>query len=137
MRLQVLDKNGIQYGGRKYAEGEEFDTEDTSRGRAWAAAFIATRKARRFEPVIVGTPTPPPNPAAVGAPPPAPPESTPESAPEPSAPPPVFQPDEDEQTEAESDETDAEQEEGDAPRPRRGRPPIHGRYSRRDVRAED
>ena len=140
MRLQVIDKNGIEYGGRRYAEGEEFDTEDTSRGRAWAAAFVAQRKARKFEPVLVGTPTPPPAPkpaAPVGTPPvstaPEPVQkSEPEPEVEPSAPPPAFQPDEDA---TDSEASDDEPETAD--RPRRGRPPIHGRYSRRDVRPEE
>jgi len=134
MRLQVLDKNGIQYGGRRYAEGEELEIEDTSRGRAWAAAFIVQRKARKFEPVLVGSPTPAPKPVAKAAPVGAPPESpTPTAEQEPSAPPPAFQPEEDAVEGDASDET----EEGDEARPRRGRPPIHGRYSRRDVRPEE
>ena len=143
MRLQVMDKNGIEYGGRRYAEGEEFETEDTSRGRAWSAAFIAQRRARKFEPVLVGTPTPAPKPAPVGTPPastpPTPPEPAPaapeqKSEPEitPSVAPPQFQTDEDA---ADSESSDDEPETAD--RPRRGRPPIHGRYSRRDVRPEE
>jgi len=141
MRLRVVKKGGLTMpGGRgKYAEGEEFDLPDNRMGRQLSAVLRAKRHVRASEPVIVGTPPPPP-------------QSTPAihqrsvpMAPEPQADnwaKPPWQEAKAETPPSEPEEVvvleeDAgEQTEGDAPR-KRGRPPIHGRYARRDLRPEE
>lgn len=146
MRLQVIASKGLSL--RHIGEfklGDEFDVPEDRHGRGIIAVLIHRKLARKVEPVIVGTPPPPPRQKA-------PVESTPvvqqrsvPMAPEPTsdnwAKPPWEEakadsppPEPDEMVVLEEDT--AEPTEGDVPR-RRGRPPIHGRYARRDLRSED
>ena len=137
MRLQAITLLRMPGGkGVVYKAGQEFDVPDDYKGRNLAKVLIAAKRARKFEPVAIGSPPPLP-PQKVVATPESPPESTPEPTPEPepSLLQKVLQADE----EAPADEAtvdNGEEPEGDAPR-RRGRPPIHGRYSRRDLRSEE
>ena len=137
MRLQAITLLRMPGGkGVVYKAGQEFDVPDDYKGRNLAKVLIAAKRARKFEPVAIGSPPPLPVQRVV-APPEPPPESTPEPTPEPepSLLQKVLQADE----EAPADEAtvdNGEEPEGDAPR-RRGRPPIHGRYSRRDIRPEE
>lgn len=140
MRLQAITFLRMPGGkGVVYKAGEEFEVPDDYKGRNLAKVLIAAKRVRKFEPAVVGSPPPPPVQKAV-APLPLPeitPEITPEPMPElePSLMTKVMQADE----EALTDETpseNGEEPEGDAPR-KRGRPPIHGRYSRRDLRPEE
>ena len=137
MRLQAITLLRMPGGkGVVYKAGQEFDVPDDYKGRNLAKVLIAAKRARKFEPVAIGSPPPLPVQKAA-APPEPPPESTPEPTPEPepSLLQKVLQADE----EAPADEAtvdNGEEPEGDAPR-RRGRPPIHGRYSRRDIRPEE
>jgi len=124
MRLQVITPQGLEFDGHKYAQGEEFEIPDDMRhGPAWVGAMIHNKKVKRADPVVLGTPTPPPQRKVM-----APVESTPQ-------PTPVV-----EEVAPAEPEPEAEGEEGadaDPTKRPRGRPPIHGRYSRRDIRSEE
>jgi len=140
MRLQAITLLRMPGGkGVVYKAGQEFEVPDDYKGRNLAKVLIAAKRARKFEPVAIGSPPPLP-PQKVAAPPEPPPESTPEPTPEPapSLLEKVMEPDE--AAPAETDEAtvdSGDEPEGDAPRRGRGRPPIHGRYSRRDLRPEE
>ena len=137
MRLQAITLLRMPGGkGVVYKAGQEFDVPDDYKGRNLAKVLIAAKRARKFEPVAIGSPPPLPVQRVV-APPEPPPESTPEPTPEPE--PSLLQKVMRADEEAPADEAtvdNGEEPEGDAPR-RRGRPPIHGRYSRRDIRPEE
>ena len=147
MRFQALKQLRMPGGkGVVHQPGDEFDLPEDKRGKDLGNIFIAAKLARKFEPVAIGTPPPLPTQKVVALPEP-PPESTPEPSLE-SPPEPTPEPAPsllqkvmraDEGAPAEADEAtveNGEEPEGDAPR-RRGRPPIHGRYSRRDIRPEE
>jgi len=137
MRLQAITLLRMPGGkGVVYKAGQEFDVPDDYKGRNLAKVLIAAKRARKFEPVAIGSPPPLPVQRVV-APLEPPPESTPEPTPEPepSLLQKVMQADEEAPAE-EATVENGEEPEGDAPR-RRGRPPIHGRYSRRDLRSEE
>ena len=144
MRLQAITLLRMPGGkGVVYQAGQEFEVPDDYKGRNLAKVLIAAKRARKFEPVAIGSPPPLPPQKVVAPPPESMPEPPPESTPEPTPEPEpsllhkVLQADE--AAPAEADEATAdngEEPEGDAPR-RRGRPPIHGRYSRRDLRPEE
>ena len=139
MRLQAITLLRMPGGkGVVYQAGQEFEVPDDYKGRNLAKVLIAAKRARKFEPVAIGSPPPLPVQRVV-APPEPPPESTPEPTPEPepSLLHKVMQADEEAPAVADEAAVDSgEEPEGDAPR-RRGRPPIHGRYSRRDIRPEE
>ncbi len=133
MRLQAITLLRMPGGrGVVYKAGQEFDLPDDYKGRNLAKVLIAAKRARKFEPVAIGSPPPLPVQKVVAPPP----ESTPEPTPEPEPPLPLeASPEEDVSA---TDEAPSENgEDGDAPRRGRGRPPIHGRYSRRDIRPEE
>lgn len=137
MRFQALKQLRMPGGkGVVHQPGDEFELPEDKRGKDLGNIFIAAKLARKFEPVAIGSPPPLPVQKVVAPPPESTPEPTPE--PEPSLLQKVMQADE--EAAAPHDEASAENGEesveGDAPR-RRGRPPIHGRYSRRDIRPEE
>ena len=85
MRLQAITLLRMPGGkGVVYQAGQEFEVPDDYKGRNLAKVLIAAKRARKFEPVAIGSPPPLPPQKAVAPPPESMPEPPPESTPEPT-----------------------------------------------------
>lgn len=132
-RLIITAQSGLEYGGRRYKQGEELELPDDRRGQQWALAFIVRKLAKRSEPVVLGTPPLPPTP----------PIAPPEEPKQETWFTPPWETIEQEKADNQPVPTAPEAEPEPAPEPteeptEEGQPPRRGRrYIRRDLRSEE